>query len=437
MSNNPLEIIKFLTDSNEESTITKINVSLNQEIKTGDVIFEYEMGKATDVFKSPKSGKIIKINFNEGDVIKPEDVIIELGDEIVLKNKSNEIVDLKKPSHSEELESTLSKFDRPLITPRARKLAYEKGISGELLKKITGSGPDGRILQNDILQFCETKICNQSNLSTKKMIEISENTLLKNNLPSSKTLNNEINVTELEGFGKVMKMPITKLRRAISDKMTTSAYTIPHVSLMIDVNAEKLITLRNTLKEEAIKEVNGNIKLTFLPFFIKAVTKTLMTEEFQLLNATFNLSENEIIIKKYYNIGIAVDTPEGLVVPVIKNAEQLSLFGLAKSMNELIAKSKSGKITANDMKGGTFTITNFGSAGLKFGTPIINYPEVAILGIGALEYRVILNENNKQETIPSFPLSLSFDHRLIDGAPAGYFLKQIKYLLENPTLILA
>lgn len=255
------------------------------------------------------------------------------------------------------------------------------------------------------------------------------------NVSMSMTNNPEINVAKIKSFGPVEHLPLTSLRKAVANAMVTSKYTAPHVSLMIDVDATNLINLRTTLKEEALKPKNGAIKLTFMPFFIKAVTKALTEEPFKLLNSTFNLNGNEILVKKYYNIGMAADTDKGLVVPVIKSADKLTIFEIAKEVNQLADKARKGTLSAAEMQGGSFTITNFGSAGLKIGTPIINFPEVAILGIGMLEAKAVL-VNDVVTFHQFFPLSLSIDHRVIDGAPAGYFMQRVKYLLEHPSLLL-
>ncbi|MGL5268721.1 MAG: dihydrolipoamide acetyltransferase family protein [Spiroplasma sp.] len=434
-----MQQLKFAgMDGIDEVTISSIHVKVGQDVKKGDNVFDIEADKASDTIVSPYNGKVSKINCKSGDTIKTGDIVIEFdGDDAKVAAPSSKVkptnnnetkvkvqqssTSISQPVNPNEIKVTegSSNFKATgpvLATPIARNIAYDLGVD---ITTIKGTGPNGRVLRIDI-ENAKNSFHSQTTA----------------NYPSvSVTGSQNINVAKIESFGPIKHIPLTPIRKAVANAMVTSKYTAPHVSLMLDVDATNLINLRATLKEEVIKPENGVIKLTFMPFFIKAVAKALAEDRFELINSTFNLNDNEILVKKYYNIGMAVDTDKGLMVPVIKNADKLKIFEIAKEVNQLADKARKGTLSAAEMQGGTFTITNFGSAGLKIGTPIINYPEVAILGIGMLESKAVL----VSDTIVFhnfFPLSISIDHRVIDGAPAGYFMQRVKFLLENPSLLI-
>jgi pyruvate dehydrogenase E2 component (dihydrolipoamide acetyltransferase) len=212
--------------------------------------------------------------------------------------------------------------------------------------------------------------------------------------------------------------------------MVQSAYTAPHVTLLDEVEVSELIALRQQAKPLA--EAKG-IKLTYLPFIVKAVVAGL--KQFPELNASLDEEKQEIIYKKYYHIGIATSTEEGLLVPVVKAADRKSIFEIAAEINQLAAKARERKASPEELKGSTFSITNIGSAGGMFFTPIINYPEAAILGVGRITEKPVV-KNGEVAVGSVLALSLSFDHRLVDGEPAQRFLNYVKQLLENPTLLM-
>jgi pyruvate dehydrogenase E2 component (dihydrolipoamide acetyltransferase) len=212
--------------------------------------------------------------------------------------------------------------------------------------------------------------------------------------------------------------------------MVKSKYTAPHVSAMDEADVTELWRIRE--KEKKVAESKG-IKLTIMPFIIKAVIGGLT--EHPYLNATLDDENEEIILKKYFNIGLATDTPEGLMVPVVKNANDKSIFVLAQELIQLAEKARNRTIDLADLKGGTFTITNYGTVRGIYGTPIINYPEVAILGIGRIQEMPVIRDG-KVVARKILPLSLSFDHRVVDGAEAARFLNAVIVRLEDPDLIL-
>ncbi|WP_338979461.1 dihydrolipoamide acetyltransferase family protein [Spiroplasma endosymbiont of Lasioglossum malachurum] len=425
-------------DGIDEVTVTQIHVKVGDNVKKGDNVVDIEADKASDSIKAEADGKVSKILVKEGDSIKSGAVIVEFGGTIS-DNKSPSSTNSSPKSESVASTSTVSPVELPkqnvqpiqqtgkvLATPLARRMARDLGVD---MGTIKGTGPRGRILKDDLLNAKNGGTTTSATASTTPINSISS--------VSATTISSQgINVTKIESFGNVEHLPLSGIRKAVANQMSLSVYTAPHVSLMINVDAENLVQLRATLKEPAEKDPDGSAKLTFMPFFVKAVTKALKEERFKLLNSTLNMANNEILVKKYYNIGMAADTEKGLVVPVIKNADQLSLFEIARQVNSLGDKARKGLLKGDEMQGGSFTITNFGSAGIEMGTPVINYPEVAILGLGMMQKKLIIADGKIVEH-KFFPLSLSIDHRVIDGAPAGYFLSRLKELLENPTLILA
>jgi pyruvate dehydrogenase E2 component (dihydrolipoamide acetyltransferase) len=290
-----------------------------------------------------------------------------------------------------------------LATPSVRALARELGID---INKVQGTGPEGRVLEKDVKQLAEGKARPAEEVKEVKKAR------------------------KYDLYGYVERIPLRGVRRSIAKAMVKSKYTAPHVSAMDDADITELWKIRE--KEKKVAEGKG-IKLTILPFIIKAVIAGLT--EHPYLNATLDEENEEILLKKYFNIGLATDTPEGLMVPVVKGAKEKSIFELAQESAELAEKARNRTIDLADLKGGTFTITNYGAVRGTYGTPIINYPEVAILGVGRIQERPVVR-GAKVVVRKILPLSLSFDHRVVDGAEAARFLSTVISRLEDPDLIL-
>jgi pyruvate dehydrogenase E2 component (dihydrolipoamide acetyltransferase) len=236
-------------------------------------------------------------------------------------------------------------------------------------------------------------------------------------------------VPQADSEAREERVPLAGIRKAIAQAMVKSVYTAPHVTVMDEVDVSKLVALRE--RARGLAEQKG-VKLTYLPFIIKAAIAGL--REYPALNASIDEEKGEIIYKKYYNIGIATDTERGLLVPVIKDADRKNMWTLAAEIRDLAERARAGKLAPHEMKGGTFSITNIGVAGGMFFTPVINYPEVAILGVGRITEKPVAR-NGEVVVAPVMALSLSFDHRLIDGATAQYFVNYVKKLLEDPDLL--
>jgi pyruvate dehydrogenase E2 component (dihydrolipoamide acetyltransferase) len=237
-------------------------------------------------------------------------------------------------------------------------------------------------------------------------------------------------VKKYDLYGYVERIPLRGIRRSTAKAMVKSKYTAPHVTAMDEADVTELWRIKEKEKKAAEKK---GIKLTILPFIIKAVVAGLI--EHPYLNASLDDENEEIILKKYFNIGFATDTPEGLMVPVLKNGKEKSILQTAEELAQLSKKVRNRTIDLADLKGGTFTITNYGAIGGIFGTPIINHPEVAILGVGKVKEMPVV-KNGKIVIRKILPLALSFDHRVVDGAEAARFFNTVITRLEDPDLIL-
>ncbi|HJV45003.1 MAG TPA: 2-oxo acid dehydrogenase subunit E2, partial [Bacillota bacterium] len=226
------------------------------------------------------------------------------------------------------------------------------------------------------------------------------------------------------------RVPLKGVRKVIAAAMVKSMYTAPHVTIMDEVDVTELVALREKAKPIAEKK---DVKLTYLPFIAKALVAAV--RQYPVLNAMLDEEKNEIVYKKYYNIGIATDTDNGLIVPVIFDADRKNIWSIASEIKDLAARGREGKLSASELKGSTISITNIGSAGGMFFTPVINYPEVAILGTGRITEKPVV-KNGEIVVASVMALSLSFDHRIIDGATAQYCINYMKQLLEDPQLLI-
>ncbi len=370
-------------------------------VKEGDYVKMFQpivrvlTAKATVEIPSPFEGRVLRLLAMPGDVVRVGAPIAEI--EVSEMQVAAEAPGVERIKPREGAREALEVPVR--APPRVRKLARELGVD---LSKVKGTGPGGVITEEDVLRYAE---------SSKKVVEV----------PTKPTL------TE----GVVERIPLKGIRRIMASKMAEAKSRIPHAYIVEEVDVTELVKLRDTLRQDA--ESKG-VKLTLLPFIVKAVVKAL--KEYPLLNASLDEEKGEIVVKKFYNIGVAVDTPQGLVVPVIKGADGKGLYQIAREISELAEKAREGRVSLEDVTGGTFSITNIGSVGTVFGMAVINYPESAIIGVHRLMEvpRYVDGELKPRKTLY---LSLSFDHRFIDGAYATRFLVAVKRYLENPALLMA
>lgn len=402
-----------------EGTITRWFFKVGDQVKEGDVLVKVETDKLDVELTSPVAGKILKRGLKEGEVICVGDTIVliqEPGDtDAEVKNfysqNLNETATEEKNDTQQEQTSaqTSLQTQKVLATPLVKSLAKELGLD---LTTIKGTGANGKILKVD-LQNANNPLQTQTQPTTSFVQK--QKTPTQNFAKSSQE-------TEI--------VKISRLRKAIAQKMVLSKGTIPETTLMDEVNITALVTLRKQAKDQA--QLQG-IKLTFMAFIMKAVTIAL--QEFPVFNASYDDVKEEVNYKKFINLGIAVDTKDGLIVPNIKDTNKLTLLEMAQKLQQVAKATNERKVELNQLQNGTFTITNFGSIDITYGTPVINYPELAILGVGKITKKPIV-ENNQIVIADILPLSLSIDHRIIDGADGGRFLKRVKELLNTPTLLL-
>ncbi|KIL47557.1 dihydrolipoamide acetyltransferase family protein [Jeotgalibacillus campisalis] len=430
-----------------EGEIVKWFITKGDKVEEDDVLCEVQNDKAVVEIPSPVAGTVEDILVDEGAVAVVGDTLIKFdapGYEN-LKFKGSDSDDEKKEEAKEEPKEEPAKQkeadsaqeepkddvkpdnaaqsdvdpDRRIVAmPSVRKYARDKDVD---IRYVSGSGKNGRISKEDIEAYLsgdsaeETPAASQEESQAKSEAK-EEKAPAKQEVP--------------EGQYPETREKMSGMRKAIAKAMVNSKQTAPHVTLMDEIDVSKLVAHRKQFKEVAMER---NIKLTFLPYVVKALVAAL--REFPALNTSIDDDAQEIIQKHYYNIGIAADTEKGLVVPVVKDADRKSIFSISDQINELATKARDGKLSGNEMKGASCTITNIGSAGGQWFTPVINHPEVAILGIGRIAEKPVV-KNGEIVAAPVLALSLSFDHRIIDGATAQNALNLIKRLLNDPELLL-
>jgi pyruvate dehydrogenase E2 component (dihydrolipoamide acetyltransferase) len=400
-----------------EGEIVRWLVKEGDEVKEGQPLVEVETDKALAEIPSPRTGVILKILAKEKEIVKVGQVIVVFGEKgetlaapppkpksVGVVGELEEAPEEVTPAavKAEPVKTTLVS-EHALATPAVRALAKELSID---IQKVQGTGPEGRVLEKDVRQFTETK---------EKPVE-----------PEKKIAK----VKKYDLYGYVERIPLRGVRRSIAKAMVRSKYTAPHVTAMDEADVTMLWKIREKEKKAAEKK---GIKLTILPFIVKAVIAGL--SEHPYLNASLDDESEEIILKKYFNIGVATDTPEGLMVPVVKNAKDKSILQIADELTKLVEKARNRSIDLADLKGGTFTISNYGALGGIYATPIINYPEVAIMGVGKIKDTPVVR-NGKLVVRKILSLALSFDHRVVDGGEGARFLNTVIARLEDPDLIL-
>jgi len=385
-----------------DGKIVEIGPDIGQTVHVGDILAVIDTGKANpngdSKTKEKSSEQKLEVFDSKSDNHKDDSADNEEAGVVGKLEVSDEVIG----SQADDSSTSSVKSNRVLATPVARKLASDLGVD---IQKVNGTGEHGRVLRTDIEQYHEKG----SSLSNRK--------------------------TQIERPKMVFKKEdrresISTLRKAVVKAMTLSKQIVPHTTLMDELDITELVSFRNFYKQKAKEK---GVKLTYMAFIIKALTKTI--EQYPMFNSSFDQDSNEMIYKGSMNIGIAVDTPDGLIVPNIKNADNLSLFELANEVERLAYLAKERKIQMKDLQGGTISITNFGAFDAMNGTPIIKYPEVAILGIGKISKKPVVKDN---EIVIGdvLPLSLTFDHRIIDGADGGRFMMQFKEYLRDPMLLL-
>jgi len=417
-----------------EATINKWLVSEGNAVREDDPLVEVATDKVDTEVPAPADGIITSINATEGSVIKVGEVIAVLETDIEFKKSDPVKVDKEVERIRETIESgrqekkeveILShdlKSRTPsgkFISPLVRSIAAKESISYAELDKISGTGMDGRITRDDIMKLVESG----------KKKEESSKIITEEKVPEEAGISSDTEDVKKSYSSGDEIIEMDRVRRLIAQHMVMSKRTSPHVTSFIDADVTRLVNWRNSVKDKFL--ATEGQKLTLTPFFIDAAARALY--DFPMVN--ISVDGNTIIKKKNINIGMATALPDGnLIVPVIKNANEKNLAGLARAVNDLAERARSNKLKPEEITGGTFTITNYGSYNNLAGTPIINQPQVAILGTGAVRKTPAVVETPDGDVIAIrriMILSLSYDHRVIDGALAAKFLNRVKEILEN------
>lgn len=415
-----------------EGEIVKWFVKPGDEVKEDDILLEVQNDKAVVEIPSPVEGKILELKVTEGTVAVVGDVLVTIdydGEIPASAHGHHEEEQAEAPAAVQNAEITdevdattevaVDESRRIIAMPSVRKYAREKKID---IRKIQGTGTNGRIVKADIDNFGTQKV-------VKDVAENVQSETVAQATPPTSTEKKAVKTYQPVSPEFETREKMSGIRKAISNAMVHSKHTAPHVTLMDEVDVTDLVLHRKKFKEVAAEK---GIKLTYLPYVVKALTSAL--REYPVLNASIDDVNEEIVYKHYYNIGIAADTEKGLLVPVVKDTDRKSIFKISSEINDLATKAREGKLAVDEMKGGSCTITNIGSAGGQWFTPVINHPEVAILGIGRIADKAVV-KNGEIVVAPVLALSFSFDHRLIDGATAQNALNHMKRLLHDPQLL--
>lgn len=414
-----------------EGEIVQWFVKPGQEVKEDDILAEVQNDKAVVEIPSPVDGTILEVLVEEGTLTTVGTVLLKIDapgyEDLQLKGHHDEEEEEETPAKEEapvkeetvenskapEIVEPSNTSKRVIALPSVRKFAREQGVD---ISVVEGTGKNGRVTKEDILnhgkQPAETAVASENTEETTQAPEVASTPV------------------NLEGEFPETREKMSGIRRAIAKAMVNSKHTAPHVTLMDEVDVTNLVAHRKKFKNIAAED---GIKLTYLPYVVKALVSTL--RKFKEFNRSLDDATNEIIQKHYYNIGIAADTERGLLVPVIKHADRKSVFAISDEINTLAEKARDGKLAPNEMQGASCSISNIGSAGGQWFTPVINHPEVAILGIGRIAEKPVI-KNGEIVAAPVLALSLSFDHRMIDGATAQNAMNHLKRLLSEPELLL-
>jgi len=424
-----LYVFKFpdIGEGIHEGKILKWYVKKGQTVEEGDSLINVETDKVVTDIPCPKDGVIKNTFGSEGEIINVGDALVEMeveGEsaadietkETPVEEKSFGVVgvieeatsDAFLPATGEGMEDKQEAAEeaaptkKALATPVARKMAKDLSIDINL---VNGTGSAGRVMKADIQKAFDEK---QSGVKP-------------GYAPSRRT------AIRVDDEDLIEFEELTQIRKTIMSRMVESKQTAPHATAFEEVEVSKLVTLRNDKKAELAEQ---GIKLSYMPFIIKAVALAL--KRHKALNSKLDLSNNRIIYQNFYNVGFATDTPDGLMVPVIKNTDQMSIIEIAQALTDLSERARDRKITLDELRNGTFSITNYGSIAGTYGVPVINYPEVAILGIGRIMKKPVVNNQCEIVVGHVLPLSMSFDHRVVDGGDAARFIKDIMAMLGDP-----
>jgi len=379
-----------------EGEILKWMVKEGDRVKEDQPLVEVMTDKVNVQIPAPRSGTISKIFVREGEIAKVGQPIVEISEDGAIAAPQEPVPSPREPAQT-ALKVAPAQPTEPtmgvLATPATRRLSRELGVE---LTSVRGSGPGGRITDDDVRRAAGG--------ATTTAAQTAQRT-----------------------FGAEELVPLRGIRKTIAERMVKSRETTAQVTHVDEADVTELVRLRESLKAEAEKR---GTRLTYLPFIVKAVVPAL--KEFPYVNSSLDEQSGKIVLKKYYNIGIATDTEQGLVVPVVKEADTKDIFTLAGEIERLADKARRGQLTLDEVHGSTFTITNVGAIGGLFATPLINLPESAIMGVHKITKKPVVREG-KVEIRDMTYLSFSFDHRVFDGAYAARFTGRVIEALQDPT----
>ena len=394
-------LLPDLGEGIDSADVSEILINPGDSVSIDDIILVLESDKASMEIPAEDAGVVKEVFVNAGDEVKTGAPLIsievssgpteESKPEPKEEEPKKEDKETKIETKAPEIKSENISSDKTFASPGVRRLARELDID---LTTVNATGPKGRITKDDLHGFIKQKMAQGGSVGAVSLPKI-----------------------DFSQWGSIDEQPLTKIQKITGDRLQQAWQTIPHVTQFDEADISVLNKKRIELKKEGEKK---NIKVTFLPFIIKAVIKSL--KEFPRFNSSLDHLGENLVLKNYYNIGIAVDTPTGLVVPVIKNADNKSILGLSEELMDLSERARTGKLKPDEFKGGCFTISSLGGIGGTNFTPIINPPEVAIMGVSKSIWKPVYDHKNK-EIVPTFmmPFSLSYDHRVIDGAIGAAF----------------
>ncbi len=430
-----------LGESITEGTIVSWSVKVGDVIQEDDVLFEVNTAKVSAEIPSPVAGKVVEILFKEGDTVAVGTVVAvvdmggeEASDEETASGKETPKSKENASSDAEKVSSQVAKAEERWYSPVVIQLARSANIPKEELDSIQGTGYEGRLSKKDIKDYIEKK--------KRGISEVSKAAIPAGDVPAASSPASVSVPTPVAAPSAPSKQApaaanipgvevkeMDRVRRIIADHMVMSKKVSPHVTNVIEVDVTKLVRWREKNKDAFFRR--EGVKLTYMPVITEAVAKALAAYP----QVNVSVDGYNILFKKHINIGIAVSLNDGnLIVPVIHDADHLNLNGLAVAIDSLALKARDNKLMPDDIDGGTFTITNFGTFKSLFGTPVINQPQVAILGVGYIEKKPAVIETPEGDTIAirhKMYLSLSYDHRVVDGMLGGNFLHFIADYLEN------
>ena len=398
-------LLPDLGEGIDSADVSEILINPGDSVSIDDIILVLESDKASMEIPAEDTGVVKEVFVNAGDEVKTGAPLISIEVSSSSTDKSKPIskeepkeeepkeedIKTKTEMKEPEVKSENISSDKTFASPGVRRLARELDVD---LTTVKATGLKGRITKNDLHGFIKQKMAQGGSVGTLSLPKI-----------------------DFSQWGSIDEKPLTKIQKITGDRLQQAWQTIPHVTQFDEADISVLNKKKTELKKEGEKK---NIKVTFLPFIIKAVIKSL--KEFPRFNSSLDHLGEKLVLKNYYNIGIAVDTPTGLVVPVIKNADNKSILGLSEELMDLSGRARTGKLKPDEFKGGCFTISSLGGIGGTNFTPIINPPEVAIMGVSKSIWKPVYDHKNK-EIVPTFmmPFSLSYDHRVIDGAIGAAF----------------